>query len=620
MFAAKPRGREDDTGDQGLLLGDSNHARGDGDEMQLLRLMQEGKVTSSNKGRGHRQRTRPRKKKFSALKKNVLKERLRKWQELHPPPQGGKTTSSSDTHPSRTVCIYGFAEPDLLQDEDELEELLNNLNDMAAAVAPFDGVFIPTLEQLKAMSSTNDMEDTTEARDDVEVPAFVQFADIRGAEAAVSCWSDLTMGGQKLKVMHVPLADNGEENSASLDNGGSVGEDWGKRCLDWVRRKDDPSSKSSSTRVVLENVLTEDDLEDDDCLDESLRDIRIMAEKYGTVATVEAERATKSVVVSFEDSEGSQAAKLAAENLGKTILGGTAVVARVQQETSASDESTCHILLKNALSEEDLEDEDCLEESLADLRELAGSYGTVVSVDLVEESTVKIVFQGTSTIAQAAATGFRGMVMGGVELEAAIPDSALVDSEMADGTMENQAKKEESKEPEKLFSGDKLIGDSWAECKRVPKIPNSSNRRPYATMVEDETAKPLIIEMLGELMRLQKRAVEEDKNTKTKRRLVMGLREVAKGIRTRKMKMVCMANNLDEYGAIDAKLQEILDLAYQEDVPVFFELSKRGLGKAIGKTIKVAVIGIQNAEGAHQIFKKLVKMQPPVSIAVEKTG
>ena len=121
------------------------------------------------------------------------------------------------------------------------------------------------------------------------------------------------------------------------------------------------------------------------------------------------------------------------------------------------------------------------------------------------------------------------------------------------------------------------------------------------------SVRPLLTEMLGELMRLQKRAIEE-KNAKAKRRLVLGLREVARGIRSHKVKMVVMANNLDEYGAIDEKLQEIIDLAHNEAVPLFFEFTKRGLGKAVGKTIKIAVIGIQNAEGAHQQFKKLVAL------------
>ena len=88
----------------------------------------------------------------------------------------------------------------------------------------------------------------------------------------------------------------------------------------------------------------------------------------------------------------------------------------------------------------------------------------------------------------------------------------------------------------------------------------------------------------------------------------MGLREVARGIRAHKVKMVVMANNLDQYGAIDSKLQEILDLASKEGLPVLFELNKRKLGKALGKSIKVSVVGIQNAEGAQEGFKRLKKI------------
>ncbi len=64
-----------------------------------------------------------------------------------------------------------------------------------------------------------------------------------------------------------------------------------------------------------------------------------------------------------------------------------------------------------------------------------------------------------------------------------------------------------------------------------------------------------------------------------RRRLVMGLREVSRGIRANKVKMVIMANNLDQYGALDEKLQDILVLAKEHDLPVIFELNKRKLGK-----------------------------------------
>jgi selenocysteine insertion sequence-binding protein 2 len=117
----------------------------------------------------------------------------------------------------------------------------------------------------------------------------------------------------------------------------------------------------------------------------------------------------------------------------------------------------------------------------------------------------------------------------------------------------------------------------------------------------------MLSKMLSELMRLQERS-KDDKNARARRRIVMGLREVARGIRAHKVKMVVMANNLDEYGAIDSKLQKILDLARAGELPVLFELNKRKLGKALGKSIKVSVVGIQNADGAHEQFKKLKKM------------
>ncbi len=94
--------------------------------------------------------------------------------------------------------------------------------------------------------------------------------------------------------------------------------------------------------------------------------------------------------------------------------------------------------------------------------------------------------------------------------------------------------------------------------------------------------KPLLMEMLSELMHLQKRAVEK-KNAKPKRQLVMGLREVAQGIRAQRVKIVIIGNKLDESGALDEKLQEILALSSRESVPVFYEFYKRKLGQAIGK-------------------------------------
>lgn len=172
-----------------------------------------------------------------------------------------------------------------------------------------------------------------------------------------------------------------------------------------------------------------------------------------------------------------------------------------------------------------------------------------------------------------------------------------------------------------MYSGDKLIPERFAACKRVPKIPNSGNPRDYASLYIEKfhnntdgsnddilkEFKNITKDMLQELMKFQQRA-KDDNNARSRRRLVFGLREVARGIRAQKIKMIIMAHNLDGYDAINEKLSEIITLSKENDIPVLFELNKRQLGRAINKTIKVSVVGVQNADGAYEQFKKLKKV------------
>jgi selenocysteine insertion sequence-binding protein 2 len=203
-------------------------------------------------------------------------------------------------------------------------------------------------------------------------------------------------------------------------------------------------------------------------------------------------------------------------------------------------------------------------------------------------------------------TNFDGMTIGGQTVIAKLVVASTNTGTTEQTTAGNLELTNSKNEKVPLYSGDKLISERFAECKRVPKVINhETETRTYAKLVNDETIKPTIVEMLSELMRLQRRAMEEN-NTKTKRRLVMGLREVARGIRSHKVKLVIMANNLDQYGAIDKTIQDIIDLAQINNVPIYYELNKRNLGKAVGKSIKVAIVGIQSADGAHQQYKKLI--------------
>ena len=581
--------------------------------VRLMQMQQEGKMAGAmtmmmqppKKGR---QRLKPRKKKFSALKKKVLEERLRKWRELHPTTTAAATTTTATTallgSSSAVVVLSGYAEADELQDDDEYEEIQNNLLDMACKIGPVKRILIPrTLLQ--------------EEEDEMVVPSFVQFEEPNLAAAAVECWNDLVLGGNKLKARNLVMSktDGMTEPPEALD-------DFERWCRNAMLNGDDNSPNGAAEGVedslhvvemILENVLTEDDLEDEECLEESLADIEIMTSKLGNLESLRVERdPAPYVVLSYRCSE--REANEIVEKLKKTVVGGAALVAGLRNQCSQHKISSLRrtIVLRNVLTEDDVGDEECLEESLNDLKEIANQFGSVVGMKAdVEAGTVEVEFD-TIESTETALGSLNGMVIGGTSITA---------------TMLNQESYEDSSkisidppaveaEPTVMFSGEKRIPERFVECKRVPKIPNSGKPRNYAVMCDDDTAKPLLSEMLSELMRLQRRAIE-DKNAKARRRLVMGLREVARGIRAHKVKLVAMANNLDEYGIIDEKLQEIIDMCVREEVPIFFEFSKRTLGKALGKSIKVAVVGVQNAEGAHQQFKKLVGLAPRLSSGIE---
>ena len=674
---------------------------GDGDEHELLRLMQE-RTVYTKKGR---QRVAPRKKKFTALKKKVLQERLNKWRELHPEEVARKSPatkiSALNNRETCSICVYQYASVDSIEDDDEYEEILEDLKDLAAKIGEVEEVFIPrNLSRLE------------------DYPAFLRFKTPASASAALACWEGLVIGGESLHV--VPI------HESSIVRGERSAQEWSDKMLAAevnLKRSGDAILEDADvgpSTIVLRRVLTKDDFEDEDCMSESLEDLKRIAEQYGKVLELRSSEARDgNVEILYEAS--SEDALIIVDKFCKTLVSGEALSAFIQEKTTPTKDFSV-VVLENVLTEDDLEDEDCLNETLNDIQELTARYGQVSSV-VAEGSAVKVTYAGGLSVAQTSASELNGLCLGGMTVSAKVLDreknenvylyiqNLLNDDDLEDeecleeslndirnlvskigqvltmdviqnggsgvvrilfaeskatatkaaaelngtvfggqvisatldtspeeqvvesglgGNIDTQdsrpnsessgekrkpseddpsttVKKPRTTDPTPLFSGDKLIPERFAECKRVPKIPNQSGPREYAKLVNDERVKPLLIEMLGELMRLQKRAME-DKNAKARRRIVMGLREVARGIRAHKVRMVVMANNLDQYGAIDEKLQEIIDLAYSEDVPLFFEFSKRNLGKAVGKSIKVAVVGVQNADGAHAPFKKLMSI------------
>ena len=173
-----------------------------------------------------------------------------------------------------------------------------------------------------------------------------------------------------------------------------------------------------TSTLVMKNVLTEDDFEDDDCLEESIGDIKLLVSKHARIVAVNIDKANGGTV--YIEIEGNTVvASSVMKQLAGTMIGG---------EKASVSLKSCHdypnlvsgfVLLRNVLTQSDLEDEDCLEESKADIAALAGRFGTLVKCKVnTEDFTVMLEYSGGATVAETAAREFQGMVIGGQTLVA----------------------------------------------------------------------------------------------------------------------------------------------------------------------------------------------------------
>mmetsp|Transcript_5526 Transcript_5526/g.6484 ORF Transcript_5526/g.6484 Transcript_5526/m.6484 type:complete len:295 (-) Transcript_5526:926-1810(-) len=123
---------------------------------------------------------------------------------------------------------------------------------------------------------------------------------------------------------------------------------------------------------------------------------------------------------------------------------------------------------------------------------------------------------------------------------------------------------------------------------------------------------------------LQRRQYLKDPSkSKARRRLVMGMREVRRGVKSGNLKCIIVASNIDQgsggmiRGGIDDNIRGILELCEpnaeesemgKNPTPVIFALNKSKLGEAVGKRIKISTIGIQSVDGAYEDYRNSISL------------
>ncbi|XP_048749684.2 selenocysteine insertion sequence-binding protein 2-like isoform X3 [Ostrea edulis] len=141
---------------------------------------------------------------------------------------------------------------------------------------------------------------------------------------------------------------------------------------------------------------------------------------------------------------------------------------------------------------------------------------------------------------------------------------------------------------------------------------HSRRFREYCNQVLNKDLDNCCTRLLQDLVRFQDRMYHKDPvKAKTKRRIVLGLREVTKHLKLKKIKVVIISPNLEKIqskGGLDDALNNILNLCNEQNVPFVFALGRRALGRACAKLVPVSVVGIFNYSGTEENFHNMMEL------------
>lgn len=206
--------------------------------------------------------------------------------------------------------------------------------------------------------------------------------------------------------------------------------------------------------------------------------------------------------------------------------------------------------------------------------------------------------------------------------EASLPEQEHLESNADDNAEDIGVKDSEIEQP--ASPSDDKLDDGLSEnptlqteipnsnpISKVPKI-HSRKFRDYCNQVLSKDVDECVSNLLKELVRFQDRLYQKDPmKARMKRRLVMGLREVLKHLKLKKVKCVIISPNCERIqskGGLDEALHNIIDTCRDQSVPFVFALSRKALGRCVNKAVPVSLVGIFNYDGAQDHYHKMIEL------------
>lgn len=171
-------------------------------------------------------------------------------------------------------------------------------------------------------------------------------------------------------------------------------------------------------------------------------------------------------------------------------------------------------------------------------------------------------------------------------------------------------------EAAKILSGDFVVtyATRAADITRVvPKVVTAADGvRQYVDQVMSADLDTAVVQLVSTLYYYQERMRSQNPTkAKMRRRMVLGLREVDRNVRSGKIKLLVVAPNIDEGGAaggMDDRINSIIATARAQEVPIAFALTRRRLGKALCKNLRVSVVGILSFDGADGSQRRVIDL------------
>jgi hypothetical protein len=119
-------------------------------------------------------------------------------------------------------------------------------------------------------------------------------------------------------------------------------------------------------------------------------------------------------------------------------------------------------------------------------------------------------------------------------------------------------------------------------------------KKNYVNQLLSPELDSIVVELFQKLTKFQTKLKQtQPLKYKSKKRYVVGLREVERAIKSNRLRSIFIAPNIDKIvspGGLDETIIEILNYAYENRVGVVFCLNTRKMGKSIGKNIKISII------------------------------